>query len=227
MKECVIVAKDGTRLTLQKVSNIPYYEGLLELTEETEVHSNIEHGLLKPIIYYSNTQRWCHLLKYLSFNSSVAHLLSIMDFLAIRLDCRGINVLQDPLKNVHDQSAGLLRSGRIADRLSARDAAVEYCVGLSKELYSDKKLNSQIYNTTLFIASHPKTFSRRIRYHVVKESTPYLNPKQMSQINKWEWRRNPDWSDGNDMTEEEEHEEELLDDLYEQQYAKYLNSDSD
>lgn len=42
----------------------------------------------------------------------------------------------------------------------------------------------------------------------------------MSQINKWEWRRNPDWSNGNDMTEEEEHEEELLDDLYEQQYAK-------
>lgn len=230
MEECTIIAKDGARFTLKAASTIPYFEGWLSCSDEPGVvNSDIDSELLKPIVCYSNSHRLCHLFKYLSSNASATRLLSTMDFLAIDMNCRLIDDLQADLKDVHDdieRHRHYTLTHHIANRVHARDAAAEYCIGLCKGLYSDKKWKSKIYETTFFIASHTKTFSRRIRYHVVKESQQYLSIKQMSQINKWKWIT--DKSDDDDHTEGEEREEQMKKDEEKRSWHReFYGSDSD
>jgi hypothetical protein len=219
------VDSSGFKITLLQASiqKVPYLDTLLfgsfarlscTSDQVTILPDCIQINYLEPIIKFVETDDPLYLLSKLRKQDSLEKLLESLDFLGLSIPQVSLEVIDHNLK--HNYSAGGRRIGR--------NAAVNFCIGLFLGHFSitELKVRQKIYNLSLFIQSHSRTFKERCRLHLWKlmqERCGWFTAKQWASFAPWVHLVDP----ANDTTD-------ISDSETETDYSaedKYFDSDSD
>lgn len=197
----------GAKITLshETVRKIPYLNTLLlgsfaRLTctseGETILPDCIKINYLEPAIAYVETNDSIYLVSKLRKEDNLEQLIELLDFLGIsppQIDC--LDVIDHDLKDdIQDYTEKVARrvyeTHKAGGRRTARNAAANFCIGLilGKFSTSEQTIRQKIYNLSLFIQSHSRTFKERCRVHLcklIRERCSWFTAKQLKTFEPW------------------------------------------
>lgn len=201
------VDSSGAKITLshETVQKIPYLNTLLlgsfarlacTSDGETILPDCIKINYLEPAISYVETDDSIYLVSKLRKQDNLEQLVELLDFLGIsppQID--SLDVIAHNLKDdIQDYTEKIARrvyeTHKARGRRTARNAAANFCIGLllGKFSTSEPTVRQKIYNLSLFIQSHSRTFKERCRLHLwnlIRERCSWITAKQWKTFEPW------------------------------------------
>jgi hypothetical protein len=208
-EESVIKCVDssGAKITLSQgtVKKIPYLNTLLlgsfarlayTSDAETILPECIKNDYLEPIVSYVETDDEIYLVSKLRKHDNLGTLVELLDFLGIStLQIYSLDIIAQNLKDdIQDYTEKIARKvyefHKAGGRKVARTAAANFCIGLHLEKFnmSEPTVRQKIYNLSLFVQSHSRTFKERCRLHLWKlmqERCSWFTAKQWKSFEPW------------------------------------------
>ena len=159
------------------------------------VYSNADLVHLKPIIKFATTDNPFFLLADLSVSENVIRVLELMDELCVTLpELVPVDILKG-LRHTQGAHREYASKWDYWDESSERYIARQHVGLFALALYSgtfdmrETKVRHQVYESVLFVMSHPSTFHFRVRTHIKSlydiRVKPYLTKKQDAIIKGW------------------------------------------
>lgn len=216
-EDLVFHARDQ-RMTVSSstVDKIPFLEALMAgrvntiKNESDEPIIDRDPILVGAVLAFATSGNPFHLFAKLPASSCAREMLAELDFFLV--DPPTVRAVDDAsfkhqLRDVSDEYDRICRRGpiertRTADRHSARKAAAELAVGLELGKYNSVETRNQLYNSILFVLSHPRTFGPRLRHHVwqLASKNVQLTLRQRNALESWVDRLSDDSSDKSDKS---------------------------
>lgn len=202
---CTTLVVEGEILEVESdlLQKIPYFEvalsGRVPMTTDHEgryIVGCIESGVLRAILHYVSSSMVSDLLDYLPTIYSTETLKSALDFMLIDIGESPSDVILDQrlkdTKYIEEHIRVCRRTYetnvlRYPNPEGACDAATIICLNFSSIDFKQPRLKSKVFEQVLYILSHPKTFSKRLRCHVWNTVTEQrvFSHKQMQQLDRW------------------------------------------
>jgi hypothetical protein len=203
--KCVDSSGAKINLSLGTVEKIPYLNTLLlgsfarlacTSDAETILPDCIKINYLAPIVSYVETDDEIFLVSKLRKHDNLGKLVELLDFLGISIpQIYSLDIIAQNLKDdIQDYTEKVARKTyefhKAGGRKVARTAAANFCIGLHLEKYnvSEPTVRKKLYNLSLFIQSHSRTFKERCRLHLwklVQERCSWFTAKQWKSFEPW------------------------------------------